>query len=50
LILSFTVRGLLLFLLFIPLIKDAGKKKRKGIKVPTIKNMGISSIQAFFFF
>ncbi|SDJ19778.1 VWA domain-containing protein [Chryseobacterium jejuense] len=34
---------LLLFLLFIPLIiKDAGKKKRKGIKVPTIKNMGTS--------
>ncbi|PRB01168.1 VWA domain-containing protein [Chryseobacterium sp. MYb7] len=31
---------LLLFLLFIPLlIKDAGKRKRKGIKVPTIKNM-----------
>ncbi|AZA77438.1 VWA domain-containing protein [Chryseobacterium sp. G0186] len=31
---------LLLFLLFIPLfIKDAGKQKRKGIKVPTVKNM-----------
>jgi len=31
---------LLLFLLFIPLlIKDAGRHKRKGIKVPTIKNM-----------
>ncbi|PTT38895.1 VWA domain-containing protein [Chryseobacterium sp. HMWF028] len=31
---------LLLFLLFIPLlIKDAGRRKRKGIKVPTIKNM-----------
>ncbi|MBP1167817.1 MULTISPECIES: VWA domain-containing protein [unclassified Chryseobacterium] len=31
---------LLLFLLFIPLfIKDAGRGKRKGIKVPTIKNM-----------
>ncbi|MDR3022406.1 VWA domain-containing protein [Chryseobacterium sp.] len=31
---------LLLFLLFIPLfIKDAGKRKRKGIKVPTVKNM-----------
>ncbi len=31
---------LLLFLLFIPLlIKDIGRKKRKGIKVPTIKNM-----------
>ncbi len=42
---------LLLFLLFIPLIiKDAGKKKRKGIKVPTIKNMGISSIQGVLFF
>ncbi|MET3036218.1 VWA domain-containing protein [Chryseobacterium sp. NRRL B-14859] len=31
---------LLLFLLFIPLfIKDAGRQKRKGIKVPTTKNM-----------
>ncbi|ASE62234.1 VWA domain-containing protein [Chryseobacterium indologenes] len=31
---------LLLFLLFIPLfIKDAGQRKRKGIKVPTTKNM-----------
>ncbi|PWN63824.1 VWA domain-containing protein [Chryseobacterium viscerum] len=31
---------LLLFLLFIPLlIKDAGRRKRKGIKVPTTKNM-----------
>lgn len=31
---------LLLFLLFIPLfIKDAGKRKRKGIKVPAIKDM-----------
>ncbi|MBE4947854.1 VWA domain-containing protein [Chryseobacterium culicis] len=31
---------LLLFLLFIPLlIKDAGRRRRKGIKVPTIKNM-----------
>ncbi|MDR6459647.1 Ca-activated chloride channel family protein [Chryseobacterium vietnamense] len=31
---------LLLFLLFIPLlIKDIGRKKRKGIKVPTVKNM-----------
>ncbi|WP_223605913.1 VWA domain-containing protein [Chryseobacterium sp. OSA05B] len=31
---------LLLFLLFIPLfIKDAGGKKKKGIKVPTIQNM-----------
>lgn len=35
---------LLLFLLFIPLfIKDAGKRKRKGIKVPTVKNMDTSS-------
>ncbi len=35
---------LLLFLLFIPLlIKDAGKRKRKGIKVPTVKNMDDSS-------
>ncbi|WP_312296330.1 VWA domain-containing protein [Chryseobacterium sp.] len=35
---------LLLFLLFIPLlIKDAGKRKRKGIKVPTIKDMNDSS-------
>ncbi|PWN70608.1 VWA domain-containing protein [Chryseobacterium phosphatilyticum] len=34
---------LLLFLLFIPLfIKDAGQKKRKGIKVPTTKNMDSS--------
>ncbi|WP_126651779.1 VWA domain-containing protein [Chryseobacterium aureum] len=34
---------LLLFLLFIPLlIKDAGRRKRKGIKVPTIKNMAPS--------
>ncbi|NIF04506.1 VWA domain-containing protein [Chryseobacterium sp. Tr-659] len=34
---------LLLFLLFIPLlIKDAGRRKRKGIKVPTVKNMGNS--------
>ncbi|SIR45797.1 MULTISPECIES: VWA domain-containing protein [Chryseobacterium] len=31
---------LLLFLLFIPLlIKDIGRNKRKGIKVPTVKNM-----------
>ncbi|RQO37975.1 VWA domain-containing protein [Chryseobacterium sp. KBW03] len=31
---------LLLFLLLIPLlIKDAGRRKRKGIKVPTTKNM-----------
>lgn len=31
---------LLLFLLFIPLfIKDAGGKRKKGIKVPTVKNM-----------
>lgn len=35
---------LLLFLLFIPLfIKDAGKREKKGIKVPTIKNMDESS-------
>lgn len=35
---------LLLFLLFIPLfIKDAGKRKRKGIKVPTTKNMEASN-------
>ena len=35
---------LLLFLLFIPLfIKDAGKRKIKGVKVPTIKNMDDSS-------
>ncbi|MFY7816538.1 MAG: hypothetical protein ACOVRK_15260, partial [Chryseobacterium taeanense] len=34
---------LLLFLLFIPLlIKDAATQKKKGIKVPTIKNMGES--------
>lgn len=34
---------LLLFLLFIPLfIKDVRKQKRKGIKVPTIKNMDAS--------
>ncbi len=32
---------LLLFLLFIPLlIKDVRKQKRKGIKVPTVKNIG----------
>ncbi|SHG35052.1 VWA domain-containing protein [Chryseobacterium vrystaatense] len=31
---------LLLFLLFIPLfIKDAGGKKKKGVKVPTVQNM-----------
>ncbi len=31
---------LLLFLLFIPLlVKDISKQKRKGIKVPTVKNM-----------
>ena len=35
---------LLLFLLFIPLfIKDTGKRKRKGIKVPTTKNMEASN-------
>ncbi|KMQ65354.1 von Willebrand factor A [Chryseobacterium angstadtii] len=34
---------LLLFLLFIPLlVKDAGGKKKKGIKVPTVQNMGDS--------
>ncbi|PIF46835.1 Ca-activated chloride channel family protein [Chryseobacterium sp. 52] len=34
---------LLLFLLFIPLfIKDAGGKKNKGIKVPTVENMADS--------
>ncbi|MGR3856574.1 MULTISPECIES: VWA domain-containing protein [Chryseobacterium] len=42
---------LLLFLLFIPLlIKDIGKNKRKGIKVPTVKNMDHSgSIQGVLF-
>ncbi|MDR4952656.1 VWA domain-containing protein [Chryseobacterium sp. ES2] len=42
---------LLLFLLFIPLlIKDIGRNKRKGIKVPTIKNMDHSgSIQGILF-
>ncbi|BFO64284.1 VWA domain-containing protein [Chryseobacterium sp. S0630] len=42
---------LLLFLLFIPLlIKDIGRNKRKGIKVPTIKNMDHSgSIQGVLF-
>lgn len=42
---------LLLFLLFIPLlIKDIGRRKRKGIKVPTIKNMDHSgSIQGVLF-
>lgn len=42
---------LLLFLLFIPLfIKDAGKRKRKGIKVPTIKDMeGSSGIRSVLF-
>ncbi|MDQ1855057.1 MULTISPECIES: VWA domain-containing protein [unclassified Chryseobacterium] len=42
---------LLLFLLFIPLlIKDIGRSKRKGIKVPTIKNMDHSgSIQGVLF-
>jgi len=35
---------LLLFLLFIPLLfKDINKQKRKGIKVPTVKNMGSNS-------
>lgn len=34
---------LLLFLLFIPLlVKDAGGKKKKGIKVPTVQNMADS--------
>ncbi|MGK6342652.1 VWA domain-containing protein [Chryseobacterium sp. DT-3] len=39
---------LLLFLLFIPLfIKDAGGKRRKGIKVPTVQNMeGSAGIRA----
>ena len=43
---------LLLFLLFIPLfIKDAGRRKRKGIKVPTIKNMDHSDgIQGVLFY
>lgn len=42
---------LLLFLLFIPLlIKDVGRNKRKGIKVPTVKNMDHSgSIQGVLF-
>lgn len=42
---------LLLFLLFIPLfIKDAGRQKKKGIKVPTVKNMDSSGgIQAVLF-
>jgi len=35
---------LLLFLLFIPLLfKDISKQKRKGIKVPTVKNMSNNS-------
>ncbi len=34
---------LLLFALFIPLLfRDASRQKRKGIKVPTVKNMGES--------
>jgi Ca-activated chloride channel family protein len=39
---------LLLFLLFIPLfIKDAGGKRKKGIKVPTVRNMeGSGGIRA----
>lgn len=39
---------LLLFLLFIPLfIKDAGGKRKKGIKVPTVQNMeGSGGIRA----
>jgi Ca-activated chloride channel family protein len=43
---------LLLFLLFIPLfIKDAGGKKRKGIKVPTVQNMeGSGGIRTVLFF
>lgn len=42
---------LLLFLLFIPLlIKDIGRNKRKGIKVPTVKNMDHSGgIQGILF-
>lgn len=42
---------LLLFLLFIPLLfKDISKQKRKGIKVPTVKNMeGSDGIVAVIF-
>lgn len=42
---------LLLFLLFIPLLfKDLSKQKRKGIKVPTVKNMeGSDGIVAILF-
>lgn len=42
---------LLLFLLFIPLLfRDVSKQKRKGIKVPTVKNMeGSSGILAILF-
>lgn len=39
---------LLLFLSFIPLfIKDLKSKKNKGVKVPTTKNMGVSTGYAF---
>jgi Ca-activated chloride channel family protein len=48
LILNFTVRGFASFLLFIPLfIKDIRKQKRKGIKVPTVKNMAVTMDSAF---
>lgn len=42
---------LLLFALFIPLLfRDASRQKKKGIKVPTVKNMGDSGgIQAVMF-
>lgn len=43
---------LALFLLFIPLLfRDISRQKRKGIKVPTVKNMGYSGgIQIVMFF
>ncbi len=43
---------LLLFVLFIPLfIKDVSVKKRKGTRVPTVRNMDSSGgIQAGLFF
>ncbi len=42
---------LLLFLLFIPLIfRDISKKKRKGIKVPTVQNMQVSGGVGFVLF
>jgi hypothetical protein len=38
------------FLLFIPLLLKMLQGKRKGIKVPTIKNMGTAvGFRAFFF-